>query len=36
MVSFSGILGTGWVEDRKMIKDRSIDEKKLWVGLRVN
>ena len=29
MVSFSGILGTGWVEDRKMIKDRSIDEKKL-------
>ena len=29
MVSFGGILGTGWVEDRKMTKDKLIDEKKL-------
>ena len=29
MVSFSGILGTGWVEDRKMMKDKLIDRKKL-------
>ena len=36
MVSFSGILGTGWVEDRKMMKDKLIDEKKLWVGLGAN
>ena len=33
MVGFSGILGTGWVEDRKMIKDKLTDGKKLWVGL---
>ena len=29
MVVFSGILGTGWVEDRKMMKDKLIDGKKL-------
>ena len=29
MVGFSGILGTGQVEDQKMIKDKSIDGKKL-------
>ena len=29
MVGFSGILGTGWVEDLKMIKDKLIDGKKL-------
>ena len=29
MVGFSGILGTGWVEDRKMIKDKLTDGKKL-------
>ena len=28
MVGFSGILGTGQVEDRKMIKDKLIDGKK--------
>ena len=29
MVGFSGILGTGQVEDQNMIKDKLIDEKKL-------
>ena len=29
MVSFSGILGTDWVEDWKMIKDKLTDGKKL-------
>ena len=29
MVGFNGILDTGWVEDRKMIKDKLIDGKKL-------
>ena len=29
MVGFSGILGTGWVEDQKIIKDKLIDGKKL-------
>ena len=29
MVGFSGILGTGQVEDQKMIKDKLIDRKKL-------
>ena len=29
MVGFSGILDTGWVEDRKMIKDKLTDGKKL-------
>ena len=29
MVGFSGILGTGQVEDQKMIKDRLTDGKKL-------
>ena len=28
MVSFSGLLGTAWVEGQKMIKDKLIDEKK--------
>ena len=28
MVGFSGILGTGQVEDHKMIKDKLIDGKK--------
>ena len=36
MVGFSGILGTVWVEDRKMMKDKLIDGKILWVGLEVN
>ena len=36
MVGFNGILGTSWVEDWKMIKDKVIDGKKLWVGLGVN
>ena len=29
MVGFSGVLGTGQVEDRKMIKDKLIDGKKI-------
>ena len=29
MGSFSGILDTGWVEDRKMMKDKLIDGKEL-------
>ena len=29
MVGFNGILDTGWVEDRKMIKGKLIDGKKL-------
>ena len=29
MVRFSGTLGTGWVEDQKMMRDKLIDEKKL-------
>ena len=33
MGAFSGILGTGWVEDWKMMKDKLLDGKKLWVGL---
>ena len=36
MVGFSGILGTGQVEDQKMIKDKLIDGKKLRLGLGVN
>ena len=36
MVSFTGTLGTGQVEDQKMIKDKLIDGKKSWVGLGVN
>ena len=27
MVGFNGISDTGWVEDRKMIKDKLIDGK---------
>ena len=33
MAGFSGILGTGWVEDRKMMKGKLIDGKKFSVGL---
>ena len=29
MVGFSGILGTVYVEDRKMIKDKLVERKKL-------
>ena len=29
MVGFSGILGIGYVEDQKMIKDKLIDGKKI-------
>ena len=29
MVGFSGILGTGWVEDWKMMKDKLVDGKEL-------
>ena len=29
MVGFSCILGTGWVEDQKIIRDKLIDGKKL-------
>ena len=29
MDGFSGILDIGWAEDRKMIKDKSIDGKQL-------
>ena len=29
MVGFSDILGSGQVEDQKMMKDKLIDEKKL-------
>ena len=29
MIGFSGISDTGWVEDRKMIKDKLTDEKKI-------
>ena len=36
MVGFSGISGIGSVEDQKMMKDKLIDGKKLWVGLGVN
>ena len=32
----SGVLGTGWVEDRKMMKDKLIDGKGLWVDLGIN
>ena len=36
MVGFSGISDTGYVENQKMMKDKLIDGKKLWVGLGVN
>ena len=36
MHDFTGILGTGYLENRKMMKDKLIDGKKLWVGLGVN
>ena len=35
-VAFSGILGTAQVEDRKMIKDKPIDGKKVCAGLGVS
>ena len=34
MVGFSGILGTGLVEDRKMMKDKLIDGKKILIRFR--
>ena len=36
MDRFSGILGSGQVEDQKMTKGKLIDGKKLSVGLGVN
>ena len=36
MFGFSGILGTGQVEDKKMIKGKLVDSKKLRVDLGVN
>ena len=36
MVGFNGILGTGHLEDQKMIKGKLTDGKKLWVGLGIN
>ena len=36
MVGFSDILGIGQLEDQKMIKDKLIDGKKLFVDLDVN
>ena len=36
MVGFSGILDTGYREDQKMIKDKLIDGKKMWVDLEAN
>ena len=36
MVGFSGILGTGQVEDQNMIKGKLIDGKNLWVDLGLN
>ena len=36
MVNFSGILVSGQVEDRKIIKEKLIDGKKLLVDLEVN
>ena len=36
MVGFSGILGTGQVEDQKMIKEKLIEGRKLRVALQVN
>ena len=36
MIGFSGILGTGQVEDQKTIKDKLIDGKKLWVDLELD
>ena len=36
MVVFSGILGTGYVEDQKMIKEKLIYGQKSWADLEVN
>ena len=35
MVGFCGILGIDQVEDQKMIKDKLIDGRKMWVALGV-
>ena len=34
MVGFSGILGTGWVEDQKMMKEKPIDGEKIVIRFR--
>ena len=34
MVGFSGILGTGWVEDQKITKDKVTDGKKIVIRFR--
>ena len=34
MVGFSGILGTGWVEDQKMMRGKLIDGKKIFSRFR--
>ena len=36
MFGFSGILGTGQVEDQNWIKGKLIDGKNLWVDLGLN
>ena len=36
MAGFSGILGTGQVENQRMLKGKLIDRKKLLVGVWVN
>ena len=36
MVGFTGILGSGQVEDQNMIKDKLLDGKRLLVDLVVN
>ena len=36
MVGFSGILGTGWVEDQKMARGKLIDGEKFSVGLQAH
>ena len=36
MVGFNGILDTGWVEDRKVMKEKLIDGKELQVGFEEN
>ena len=36
MGGFSGIFGAGYVEDWKMMKDKLVGRKRLWVGLWVS
>ena len=36
MDGFSGILGTFWVEEQRIMKGKLIDGKKLSVGLGLN